>query len=158
MKFGQPNLIEGCKGHVETITKELDGMKVLWEYIDKLQQCYAGWLQQNWTQCKPDDMDFECKNQNKALREMKVDKKSNTYMGIQDDIKKWLQFLMVISDVHSAGLRERHWDMVRKKVGVEFGAPETLTIQDVWGLNVTKYTDDISEICDQAKQEAKMEK
>jgi len=49
-----------------------------------------------WIETDPFDMEEEVKGLFKGLRDMKVDKKCNTYLGILDDIKKWLVFLPLI--------------------------------------------------------------
>jgi len=55
-------------------------------------------------------------------------------------------------------MRERHWDSIRQKVGVNFTVDSKLMLRDVYNLNLNKYQEDVEEITDQAKQEAKMEK
>jgi dynein heavy chain len=61
-------------------------------------------------------MEDEIKNKFKSLKEMRCDKKCNTYLGIQDEIKKWLVFLPLISDLRDPAMRPRHWDSLKKKV------------------------------------------
>jgi len=103
-------------------------------------------------------MEDDAKKHLKSLKEMKCDKKSNTYLGIMDVVKAWLIFLPLIADLRDDSMRERHWNMVRKKVGVEFDNPDNLIVKNIWDLNLNKFQEDIEEICDQAKQEAKMER
>ena len=55
-------------------------------------------------------------------------------------------------------MRERHWDSIREKVQVNFVVDSRLTLRDVYNLNLNKYQEDVEEITDQARQEAKMEK
>jgi dynein heavy chain len=55
-------------------------------------------------------------------------------------------------------MRERHWDSIRAKVQVDFKVDAKLMLRDVYNLNLNKYQEDVEEITDQAKQEAKMEK
>ena len=133
-------------------------MKVLWDQIYKLETLFASWLDNSWSNTRPFDMEDEAKKHMKNLKDMKVDKKSAAYLGINDEIKKWLIFLPLIADLRDESMRPRHWNAVRKKVGVEFDDPEKLSLKDIFALNLNKYQDDVSEIADQAKQEAKMEK
>lgn len=76
---------------------------------------------------------------------MKVDKKSNTYMGVLDEIKKWLVFLPMIQELRDEAMRDRHWDMIRAKVG-NFADPNTLKLSDVFDLNLNKYQDDVLDV------------
>ena len=133
-------------------------MKILWDQIYKLETLFAGWLDNSWSNTRPYDMEDEAKKHMKNLKEMKVDKKSAAYLGINDEIKKWLIFLPLIADLRDESMRIRHWNAIRKKVGVEFDDPEKLSLKDIFALNLNKYQEDVEEIADQAKQEAKMEK
>lgn len=89
---------------------------------------------------------------------MKVDRKCGAYVGLLDEIKKWLVFLPLISELRDPGMRDRHWDAIKKKVGKDFTVDDKLTLADVFNLNLNKYQEDVEEITDQARQEARMEK
>jgi dynein heavy chain len=103
-------------------------------------------------------MEDEVKNKFKALKEMRCDKKCNAYIGIQEDIKKWLVFLPLIGDLRDPAMRDRHWASLKAKVQKDFTVNESLLLRDVYNLNLNKYQEDVEEITDQARQEAKMEK
>ena len=47
---------------------------------------------------------------------MKVDKKCNAYLGIQDEVKRWLVFLPLIAELRDDAMRDRHWKMIKEKV------------------------------------------
>ena len=103
-------------------------------------------------------MEDEVKKLMKTLKDMKVDKKANAYAGILEEIKKWLVFLPLIAKLADPAMRDRHWADLKKKVGQEFTIDNNLILQDINNLNLGKYQEDVEEITDQAKQEAKMEK
>jgi dynein heavy chain len=67
-------------------------------------------------------------------------------------------FLPLIAELADEAMRDRHWDSLKKKVGVQFEINDKLTLQFIFDLNLGKYQEDVEEITDQAKQEAKMEK
>lgn len=156
-KFKEAHLIEGCNKHVESVKAECQGMKILWDQISTLQMTFNSWLESKWPDTKPYDMEDDAKKIQKNVREMKVDKKSNTYVGCLEEIKKWLVFLPMIQELRDDAMRERHWDMIRKKVG-NFADPNTLALKDIFNLNLNKYAEDVLDTTEQAKQEAKMEK
>jgi dynein heavy chain len=103
-------------------------------------------------------MEDEVKKLMKTLKDMKVDKKANAYVGILEEIKKWLIFLPLIAELADQSMRDRHWDSIRAKVGVNFTIDDNLLLKDIYNLNLGKYQEDVEEITDQARQEAKMEK
>ena len=115
-------------------------------------------MSSQWVKSNPIEMEDEVKNRFKSLKEMRCDKKCNTYIGIQEDIKKWLVFLPLISDLRDPAMRERHWAALKAKVQKDFTVNEDLLLRDVYNLNLNKYQEDVEEITDQARQEAKMEK
>ena len=65
-------------------------------------------------------MEDEVKKNMKTLKDMKVDKRANAYLGILEEIKKWLIFLPLISELRDPAMRERHWNAIRNKVKVNF--------------------------------------
>lgn len=48
--------------------------------------------------------------------------------------------------------------MIREKVGSNFVIDNNLYLKDIYDLNLNKYKEDVEEITDQSRQEAKMEK
>jgi dynein heavy chain len=68
-----------------------------------------------WIGIQPFDIEDEVKKLMKALKDMKVDKRANAYVGILDEIKKWLVFLPLIADLAEKAMRPRHWDDLKKK-------------------------------------------
>jgi dynein heavy chain len=55
-------------------------------------------------------------------------------------------------------MRDRHWNSLKVKVQKDFTVDDKLILRDVYNLNLNKYLEDVEEITDQARQEAKMEK
>lgn len=157
-KFGNPNLIDGCIKQAEAIKAEMGNMKMLWDHINICQKTFSGYLANTWEKTSPFEMEDEVKKLMKTLKDMKVDKRANAYLGILEEIKKWLIFLPLISELRDPAMRERHWNAIRDKVKSKFVVDDKLLLQDVYSLNLQDHKEDVEEITDQAKQEAKMEK
>lgn len=133
-------------------------MKSLWAHIDLCTGKFDGYMKSKWVETDPFDMEDECKKLMRSLKEMKVDKKQQSYNGILEDIKAWLIFLPLIGDLRDDAMRERHWKMIKDKVQKDFNVDDKLLLKDVFELNLGKFKEDVEEITDQARQEAKMEK
>jgi dynein heavy chain len=105
---------------------------------------------------------MEWEEQNKALmkqvKEIKVDRKSNVFGGINTLIKNWSIFLPLVSQLKEESMRDRHWDLLKEAVGKQFKLDDTLKLQFIYDLNLPRYGEQVEEITDQARQEAKMEK
>lgn len=157
-KFGQPDQILKAVKDIEAIKITVDNMKVLWDHIDLCQSAFERFNSNKWIETQPFEMEDEVKKLMKTLKDMKVDKKANAYAGILEEIKKWLVFLPLIAELADPAMRDRHWDDLKRKVGQQFTIDENLLLKDINELNLGKYQEDVEEITDQAKQEAKMEK
>jgi len=115
-KFGNPSLIDNSVKQVDVIKLEINNMKLLWEHISCCQDIFELNQTSTWENLEPAEMEDEIKKLQKTLKEMKVDKRCNAYIGVFEEIKKWLQFLPLISELRDPAMRERHWDSIRKKV------------------------------------------
>jgi len=93
-------------------------------------------------------MEDEVKKVMKTLKDMKVDKRANAYLGILEEIKKWLIFLPLIAELRDQAMRERHWNAIRKIVKVNFIVDSKLILQDVYSLNLGDHKEDVEEITD----------
>lgn len=157
-KFGNPELIQKAVKDIEGIKLTIDNMKQLWDHIDVVQKAFSGFMNNKWIETEPFEMEDEVKKLMKVLKDMKVDKRANAYAGILEEIKKWLIFLPLIAELADKAMRDRHWDSIKAKVGVQFTIDDNLLLKDIYDLNLGKYQEDVEEITDQARQEAKMEK
>lgn len=96
-------------------------------------------MEAKWVDTNPFDMEEEVKGVFKVLKEMRVDKKCNAYLGIQEDIKRWLVFLPLISELRDEAMRPRHWKAIKNKVQKDFDVNDKLLLRDVYNLNLNKY-------------------
>jgi len=79
---------------------------------------------------------------------MKVDKRANAYVGILDEIKKWLIFLPLIAELADKDMRDRHWDDLKQKIKASFKIDSNLMLKDIYNLNLGNYVEDVEEITD----------
>jgi len=117
-KFDNPDLIQKSIKDIETIKYTVDNMKALWDHIDLCTRTFSDFMSNKWTETKPFEMEDEVKKLMKTLKDMKVDKKANAYIGILEEIKKWLVFLPLIAELADQSMRPRHWDSIKERVGV----------------------------------------
>jgi dynein heavy chain len=96
-------------------------------------------MEAKWVETNPYDMEEDVKKVFKTLKDSKCDKKCNAYLGILEDIKKWLVFLPLIAELRDDAMRDRHWQALKVKVQKEFEVNDTLTLRDVFNLNLNKY-------------------
>lgn len=126
-------------------------MNGLWDHIDTCTAKFNGYMESKWIETDPFEMEDEVKKLMRTLKEMKVDKKQNAYIGILEEIKKWLIFLPLISDLRDPSMRPRHWQAIKDKVQKDFNVDDKLLLRDVFELNLNKFQEDVEEITDQAR-------
>jgi len=147
-KFGNPDQINKAERDIDTIKVTVENMKALWDHIDTCQKSFEVFYENKWIGTQPFVMEDDVKKLMKTLKDMKIDKKANAYQGILDEIKKWLVFLPLIAELADEAMRERHWDMIKSKLGVQFTIDENLLLRDIYNLNIGKYQEDVEEITD----------
>jgi dynein heavy chain len=135
-KFGNPDLIQKAIKDIETIKVSVDNMKVLWDHIDVCQKTFSKFLTTKWDDTQPFEMEDVAKSLFKTLKDMKVDKKASAYTGILDEIKVWLVFLPLIAELADPAMRDRHWDSIKKKVGVNFVRDSNLLLKHIYDLGL----------------------
>ena len=95
-----------------------------------------------------------------GLQPIKVqDRKCMTFVGIANEIKQWSIFVPMISDLKHGSMITpdgRHWKKVKETVKQEFEVNDELELKLLWLLRLFDYKDTIEEICEIAKNEAKM--
>jgi len=123
-------------------------MKMLWDHISVCQKIFVGYLGNTWEKTEPFEMEDEVKKLMKTLKDMKVDKRANAYLGILEDIKKWLIFLPLIAELRDQAMRDRHWNAIKAKVKSNFVVDNKLLLSDIYNLNLGDYKEDVEEITD----------
>lgn len=115
-----------------------------------------------WGSINSIDMEDEIKKLRKALTDLRgIDKRSNAFIGITEELKKWATFLPLLGELKDPSMNSedhRHWKKLKDLVKKEFEVSQNLQLEVIWDLKLFDYKDGIEEITDQAKQELKMEK
>jgi dynein heavy chain len=109
-------MITNCEKQVEGIKTEMLNMKNLWDHIKECLLTFDGYMDNKWVSTNPFDMDEQTKGLMKVLKDMKVDRRCNAYVGIMEEIKKWLVFLPLIGELRDEAMRERHWTALKEEV------------------------------------------
>jgi dynein heavy chain len=156
--FGNPDAINKAVRNVDEIKLTVNNMKSLWNHIGHCKSRFDSFMSCKWLEIAPYEMEDEVKKLQKSLREIKVDKKSEAYRGIFDELKTWVNFIPLITDLSDKDMRDRHWDDLKKKINVQFTIDDKLLLRHVFELKLGDHAEEIEEITDQAKQEAKMQK
>merc|ERR1711915_519808 len=117
-----------------------------------------GFLIKRWGNTDPGEMEDRVKELGKDLRQVKVDKKCDAYLGMADIIKKWSIFYPLVGELRNPAMRGRHWSQLMEMCGKCVQVSDSILLRDMWNMELHKFPDIVEETAEQAKQEAKMEK
>ncbi|KRW98533.1 P-loop containing nucleoside triphosphate hydrolase [Pseudocohnilembus persalinus] len=160
--FEFPEMTEESEKTLAQIEHDLKLFESLWKQIEICQKQFQGYLQMKWGQINTAEMEDECKSLRKQVLDIKgIDRKSNVFLGIQEEIKRWIVFLPLLIELTDQAMEtedNRHWAKMKELVQNEFIVDDDLELQTIWDLKLFNFKDGIEEITDQAKQEQKMDK
>lgn len=105
----------------------------------------------------PVDMEDQVKSAAKALREVKVHKKCDAYVGISEIFKRWIVFCPLVNELHYPSMRDRHWSTLMEFCDKNMPVTEDILLRSMWNMEPHKFPSEVEEIGEQAKQEGKME-
>lgn len=152
----------GCEKIIDNIETEVGWMKKLWEHILKCQDQFEDFLKLKWSQMDVNEMEDIVKKLRQGLQPIKIsDRKCNTFVGVSEEIKRWAIFIPMVTDLKHESMvtpDERHWKKVKSTVNREFTVNDNLPLSLVWEVRLFDYKETIEEICEIAKNEAKMDK
>jgi len=76
------------------------------------------------------DMEDEIKGLKKKLMDMKnIDKRSNVFVGINNDLKNWAIFLPLLGELKDPSIEtkdDRHWTKIKELVNSDFTVDDKL--------------------------------
>jgi dynein heavy chain, axonemal len=98
----------------------------------------------------PNDMDDEIKKARKFLIDMKnIDKRSNVFMGITDDLRRWATFIPLLLELKDPAMNTadgRHWKEVKSIVKQDFAIGDDMELEIIWNLKLFDFKDRIEEL------------
>jgi dynein heavy chain len=138
--------------------EDVTSMRSLWEFEQLRIHQTEQFLVVRWGNVVAAEMEDEIKALFKKLKEVKVDRKCDAYLGIQDVVKKWVTFLPLAGELRDPAMRTRHWTQLMELCGKSITVTPDILLRDMWNLELHKFSEAVEDTADQAKQESKMEK
>jgi dynein heavy chain, axonemal len=86
------------------------------------------------------EMDDEIKKLRKGLIDLRgIDKRSNAFLGIAEDLKRWSTFLPLLGELKDPCMDSddgRHWRKIKDIVKQDFEVDSNLELRTVWDLKL----------------------
>lgn len=158
ISFEYPSLLKNSAKLMVQIDEDEKAMRSLWHFEQKRIEVTEGYLCMRWGDIVPMEMEDEMKALSKKLRDVKVDRKCDAYLGIQDILKKWNVFCPLVGELRDPAMRDRHWSALMQVCGKAVTVSPAMLLRDMWNMELHKCSEAVEDTTDQAKQEAKMEK
>mmetsp|Transcript_146756 Transcript_146756/g.471049 ORF Transcript_146756/g.471049 Transcript_146756/m.471049 type:complete len:4209 (+) Transcript_146756:103-12729(+) len=155
--FLYPDEVGNSKKVMQAMREDVLNMKSLWEWESKRITSTELFQVVRWGEVVPMDMEDEIKALFKRLKECKVDRKCDAYIGMQDIIKKWTVFCPLVGELKDPSMRQRHWTQLMDVCGKSIEVNASVLLRDMWNLELHKFSEAVEDTADQAKQEKKME-
>jgi dynein heavy chain len=95
----------------------------------------------------------------KRLQRLKDLKGSSVYLAVSDEISAFKDAVPLISTLKNPAMKERHWEKISVMTGIKINSnPKAFTLGSIFAMNLSRYTEQINEIVNEAKQEQKIER
>ncbi|CAK0896951.1 unnamed protein product, partial [Prorocentrum cordatum] len=155
--FEYPEELVRSQAVLQQMRDEVAIVKALWEYEIGRIKMTEGFLVKRWHEVRADEMEDDIKASQKKLRETKIDKKLDVFLGMQSVVKDWTVFCPLVADLTHPSMRPRHWAALMAICGRTVQVHSGMLLRDVWNLELHKLSAEVQDLGEQAKQEEQME-
>ena len=99
-----------------------------------------------------EDLEKRCRRMPKELKEL------HTFRNVQSRVTNFKDSIPLIVNLKNDAMKERHWKALMEVTGVIFDMnPKTLTLQNIFAMELHNFAEKIAEIVNEAVQEQKIE-
>merc|ERR1740129_342350 len=155
--FDYPDELNGSFKVMGQMREDVANVRALLEHeVDRIKMCET-FLVTRWFKVDSITMEDTVKASFKKLKELKIEKKCNCYVMIQDVFKRWLTFCPLVGELRDPSMRDRHWGMIAGLCGRSVANFGSLLLRDMWNMELHRFPSEVEDIGEQARQEAKME-
>jgi dynein heavy chain len=130
----------------------------VWETAHRIEAELQAWKSTLWAEIEIAELSSKCEEYGKTIRRIeKRAKEWSVYNGMDVLIKSVSSALPLLDQLHNDKLRERHWQRLEQVTGVDFQNSPDLTLQDILQKELSRFSEDITEVVDGASNEVRME-
>jgi len=155
------DLVEKPTKLVEVCRSDLGLVKVFWDCVAMVSSYFDEWKRVQWDDIETDSMEDATKKFKQELRIMNktIRQEFKAYADLLQNVNDMLAAIPVIGDLRQECMRERHWlDIVEMtKVSIDVHNIPELYFDDLLGMKLHEYVEDVTEIVDRAQKEEKIE-
>ena len=137
--------------------EELVDLKEVWSELDKIYQQIEAIREKQWLTIQPRQLRSQLDELVKQLKEMPARlRQYASYNYVKQKLQDYLKSNLLIVELRSEALKERHWKQLMRKLNVVWNLND-LTLGKVWDCNILAYDNIIKEILTAAQGEKALE-
>ncbi|XP_034530779.1 cytoplasmic dynein 1 heavy chain 1 [Notolabrus celidotus] len=138
LELTDTGLLSGSEERVQVALEELHDLKEVWSELSKVWEQIDQMKEQPWVSVQPrklrqslDALLNQLKNFQARLRQYA------SYEFVQRLLKGYLKVNMLVIELKSEALKERHWKQLMKRLRVDW-VPSELTLGQIWDVDLQK--------------------
>lgn len=142
-----------------SIEQENKKMQVLYSHYSEIKGSFADWSSMLWSKLDSEVLKVGADKFDKLRKKLANEYNGHpTYEKLSLMIKEFKDSIPLIQQLKYSQISERHWEKLMKNTGTNFDLNvKSLTLENVFKLNLQNYPDMVTEICTEASNEAKNE-
>eukprot|EP00670_Eutreptiella_braarudii_P009176 CAMPEP_0174308690 /NCGR_PEP_ID=MMETSP0810-20121108/1920_1 /TAXON_ID=73025 ORGANISM="Eutreptiella gymnastica-like, Strain CCMP1594" /NCGR_SAMPLE_ID=MMETSP0810 /ASSEMBLY_ACC=CAM_ASM_000659 /LENGTH=1420 /DNA_ID=CAMNT_0015416091 /DNA_START=64 /DNA_END=4323 /DNA_ORIENTATION=- len=149
---------------LSAVIKDFEPYYSLWTTANDWLNWYHSWMNDPFTNLDPEQMEKDVNQAWKTMyKSVRTFKDKPAILKIAEDIKAQIDefkpIMPTVKYLRNQGMRDRHWNQLSKELGFEVRPGVTLvTMQDVYGLELSLHQDVILKVSEVAGKEHGIEK
>eukprot|EP00752_Nemacystus_decipiens_P010663 g9495.t1 len=136
----------------------------LWKRVDDWMTWHKGWMNDSFLSLDAEEVEKNVTVVSKALAKAGRFFEANGLEGcskiatcVRDQVDEFMPFLPVITGLRTAGMRDRHWDQLSEKLGVDLHPDDSYTLTMVIEQELHKNAAVITKVSETASKEFAIE-
>ncbi|KAJ8920059.1 hypothetical protein NQ315_011713 [Exocentrus adspersus] len=141
---------------------EMDVLEVVWQLVDEWDRKWDMYKSGEFWTIETSEMEETAQTLFRKLtrlsRELQ-DKEWSIVEDVRQRVDAFRRTLPLLGDLKNPAMRSRHWDKVKKIVGVDFDENSSaFNLEAIYAMEMHKYAEDINEISNAATMELQIER
>jgi dynein heavy chain len=144
---------------IKDTAKDLTLLKATWDVVSKVESKFESWMTVKWVNTEVDLMTIETQSLLSEVQNLpKNIQKWNVYEKLYEKVMTMTKVLPIVGGLKEPSIKDRHWKGIMGICQKSFDKSNETLLSEIFGLKLHLHINDISEICDVAGKESKVEK
>ncbi|XP_057295129.1 dynein axonemal heavy chain 10-like [Hydractinia symbiolongicarpus] len=145
---------------MQLIEKELKGLELIYSIYEQQKAAIEDWSSTLWANLDVTVLSNGIDNFVKQIKKLPKDVKALPICHIlEEKLKEFKSSIPLFSDLKNEALRERHWKKLMELTQMKFDLnPETFTLENMFAMELHRFTEIIQDIVGSAAKELSIEK